>query len=181
MQNMNHLPLRAFPRIWTAALATSMVMWGQSAPRTAPSSTTPAPAVTPVYSATSATVKRQPGHIKPLAPTETYHRILCVVPLVGTGTRLDPVRPKYASIHTIGAPYHTGIIAWTQMPADDGKHAIVEMVATSLAAFQAILSDTSSDVVVFQRGKQTKAEMEAGIQKWKKDFTLDSFPRAVAQ
>jgi hypothetical protein len=104
-----------------------------------------------------------------------------VVPLVGSGTRLDPIRPDYVPVHQPGAAYNTGIIAWTQVLTDDGKHAVVEMVARNNSAFQAILADARPDVVVFQHGKQTQAQVEAGIQQYKRGFTLATFPRAVAQ
>ena len=103
------------------------------------------------------------------------------MPLVGTGKRLDPSVPNYVPVHQPGAAYQTGIIAWTQVLSDDGQHAIVEMVARDRSAFAAILADARPDVVVFQHGNQTQAQVEAGIQQYKKGFTLATFPRAVAQ
>jgi hypothetical protein len=116
-----------------------------------------------------------------MAQTDTYYRIICIVPLVGTGKQADPIRPDFVPVHKPGDSYQTGIIAWTEVPSDDGKHAIVEMVARNRSAFQAILTDKRPDVVVFERGKQTQAQMEAGIQAYKKGFTLNTFPRAVAR
>ncbi len=52
-----------------------------------------APAVIPTHSAMTPLVHSQPGHFKPISQTQTYYPIMCVVPLVGTGKRLDPVRP----------------------------------------------------------------------------------------
>jgi hypothetical protein len=106
---------------------------------------------------------------------------MCVLPLTGSGTRQDPVRPDLIPLRKTTDVYNTGIIAWTLINSDDNKHAIVEIVATNRAALQPLLNDKRPDVVVFERGKHTKAEMEAGLQKYRKDFTMDSFPRAVAQ
>ena len=156
------------------ATATVLTVWGQTASK-------PPASVTPVRSATAPPVRPQLSHVKPMAPTDTFYRIICVVPLVGTGKRLDPIRPDYVPVHQPGAAYQTGVIAWTQVRSDDGKHAIVEMVARDRSAFQAILADTRPDVLVFQHGKQTQAQVEAGIQQYKKSFTLATFPRAVAK
>ena len=54
-------------------------------------------------------------------------------------------------------------------------------VAMSRSAFTGILNDKRPDVLVFERGKSTRAQMEAGFQRFKKDFDFDKFPRAVAQ
>jgi hypothetical protein len=74
-------------------------------------------------------------------PRNTYHRIIAVVPLVGAGTAADPRRPLYAPTANSASP--DGIIAFTQVPTDDGKFAIVEFVAKDRKAFQAILSDAA--------------------------------------
>lgn len=168
-----------FFRFWRSFAVVSIVALTASAQQ--PAATAPPTAGTPLHPATVPLIKPHAGHAKPLAPTETYFRIMCVVPLVGTGKRQDPMRPAYVPVHKAGDSYHSGIIAWTQMPADDGKHAIVEIVATNRAALQTILSANSPDVVVFERGKHTRAQMEAGLQKYRKDFSFDKFPRAVAQ
>jgi hypothetical protein len=168
--------LRRCVHSFAVAAATVWTLWGQTyAPSAQP------PSVTPAHPAATALTRPKPGHIKRVDPTDTYFRIICVVPLVGTGKRLDPVRPDYVPVHQPGNAYHTGIISWTQVPSDDGKHAIVEMVAIDRSAFQAILADKRPDVLVFQHGKNTQAQMEAGIQQYKKGFSLATFPRAVAQ
>ena len=172
--------MRYYQRFYWLVIGTIAVSFAQTVPQPAAPATAPTPVVA-THPATISIVKPQTGHVKAVSPTETYYRILCVLPLVGAGTRQDPVRPKYIPLRTPATAYHSGIIAWTQMPADDGKHAIVEIVATTQTAFQPILSDASPDVVVFQRGTHTKAQTEAGIQRFRKDFTLDKFPRAVAQ
>jgi hypothetical protein len=117
-------------------------------------------------------------------PKNLYHRIICVTPLTGSGTAADPVRPKYApwplpaqEIRTQNTapamPNHTGIIAFTYLPSDDGKSAIVEFVARERSAFQAIFNDTS--LQIFEKGKVPKATIEAALQKYRKNFNLDQF------
>src|ERR1700691_4465124 len=77
-------------------------------------------------------------------PRNTYHRVICVVPMIGSGTAADPKRPLYAPAPGIALP--NGIIGFTQVPSDDGKSAIVEFVARNRSAFHAILADSSITV-----------------------------------
>src|ERR1700679_4023899 len=74
-------------------------------------------------------------------PRNTYHRVICVVPMIGSGTAVDPKRPKYAPAPGSVSP--DGITGFTQVPTDDGKSAIVEFVARKRSALQAILADTT--------------------------------------
>ena len=104
-------------------------------------------------------------------PRNTYHRIICVVPLVGTGTADDPRRPLYAPTAKSATP--DGIIAFTQAPTDDGRFAIVEFVARNRKAFQAILADAG--VTSFEKGVQTRSVIETALKRLKRDFDLDKF------
>jgi hypothetical protein len=107
-------------------------------------------------------------------PRNTYHRVIAVVPLVGTGTANDPIRPKYAPSEPItSTPSPTDIIGFTQVPTDDGKSAIVEFVARSRTAFQAILADTT--ITTFEKGTENASAIEATLQKLKKGFSLVQF------
>ena len=128
-------------------------------------------------------------------PRYTYYRVICVVPLAGQGTKADPIRPMYAptasdmaaaetaaeaaaaAAATAGAaaPVRTDIIAYAQQISDDGKYAIVEFVAQSRTAFQAIFNDTSNVAVLFEKGKSKKEDIEKALQKYSKNFSLDSF------
>ena len=108
-------------------------------------------------------------------PGNTYHRLLCIVPIVGSGTFEDPRRPKYAPIPRHMDPTsRTGIIAYAHQESDDGKFAIVEFVAADRAAFKEILEDLDPNVKTFAKGQANRADIEAEFKKLKKNFTLDS-------
>ncbi len=117
-------------------------------------------------------------------PKNIYHRIVCVTPLTGSGTATDPVRPKYAPwplpVQQDQAPTtrpmpnpQAGIIAFSYVPSDDGRFAIVEFVARSRSAFQPIFNDPT--IQVFERGIVNKTVIEAAVQKFRKNFNLEQF------
>ena len=107
-------------------------------------------------------------------PKNTYVRIICVVPITGTGTAADPRRPQYAPAVAAAPNLATpGIIGFMHQTSDDGKFALVEYVAKSQAAFAPILSD--KQIKVFVKGKDKKSDIEAELKKYKKDFDLNKF------
>jgi len=129
-------------------------------------------------------------------PRNLYHRIITVVPYVGSGTTAaDPKRPQYAPVAatavgtqpspaastpagtTAVPPSPPAIIGFTHVPSDDGKYAVVEYVARDWAALQPIMSDPS--LTVFVKGRDSKATIEAAIQKYKKNFSLDTFGAVI--
>ena len=98
--------------------------------------------------------------------------------MVGRGTHADPKRPMYAPLPVAGqAVGRSGIIAFQHMPSDDKNFAIVEFVAADRNAFKSILADKSFRV--FEKGKDSKASIEAEMQKYRKGFSLDHFGVAV--
>jgi hypothetical protein len=106
-------------------------------------------------------------------PSQRYHRLICLVHLTGSGKHGDPIRPEFVP----GSGNETsrdGIIAWTVQTADDGKMAIVHLVAIDAHAFDAILADKRPEIRVFEIGKDNPAVIEAEMKRFKKDFTLDS-------
>jgi hypothetical protein len=105
-------------------------------------------------------------------PVNMYHRVFCVVPLTGSGTTGDPVRPKYAPAQ-ITPGSRKGIVAYTHVLSDDGKLALVEFVAYDPTVFQALLTDNT--ITVFIKGEHKRQEIEAAFQAYKKDFDYDSF------
>jgi hypothetical protein len=118
-------------------------------------------------------------------PKNLYHRIICVTPLIGSGSANDPVRPKYApwplpvqqspALPAAGtAPRQpSGILAYYYLPSDDGRLAIVEFVARSRTAFQPIVNDAT--IQVFEKGRVSRFSIEAALQKYRKNFSLDQF------
>ena len=119
-------------------------------------------------------------------PKNLYHRIICVTPLTGSGTAGDPLRPKYApwpltapanvptnQPMTPAVANQTGIIAFSFVPSDDGRLAIVEFVARARAAFDPIFKDAS--IPVFEKGRVTNAVIETALRKYRKDFSLEQF------
>jgi hypothetical protein len=111
-------------------------------------------------------------------PRNTYQRLICVVPMTGTGTAADPKRPAYApTTPASAAARQTGIIAYSQQTSDDGRFALVEYVAKDRSAFAPILADKS--IKVFIKGDSTKGDIEKELKKYKKDFDLDKFGLVV--
>lgn len=117
----------------------------------------------------------------PVDSRNTYQRLICVVPVVGSGTPADPRRPMYAPLppQRGQAPSRTGIIAFTFQLSDDKRSALVEYVARDRSAFQAILADKSSNVRVFQKGKDKREDVLRELRKYKKDFDIDRFGVSV--
>jgi hypothetical protein len=107
-------------------------------------------------------------------PSRRYHRLIAVVPVVGTGTHADPFRPQYAPT-LVGRPSKNGIIAYSHVFSDDKKFALVEFVALHPTAFQTILADKSPQIRTFQRGVAKKADIDKELKKYKKDFDINHF------
>src|SRR5438552_10119977 len=97
-------------------------------------------------------------------PRNTYQRVICVVPLTGSGTPADPKRPQYAP----STPDPEGIMAFYFQPTDDGKFAVVEFVARNRNAFRALFADKS--ITLFEKGRSPKTDIETAIRHVRKDF-----------
>jgi hypothetical protein len=92
-----------------------------------------------------------------------YYRLICLVHLVGTGGKGDPIRPE-----------------WSFQLTDDKKMAILHVVATNRAAFAPILADARPEVKVFEIGKNSAAAIEGALGAVKAGFSLSKF-QVVAQ
>jgi hypothetical protein len=112
-------------------------------------------------------------------PAQRYHRLICLVHFTGSGTHDDPTRPEYVP-GPADARSRDGIIAWSMLPTDDGKMAIIHVVAVNRNAFAAIFADTRPEVKVFEIGKDKPAAIEAALQMYKANFSLDAL-QVVAQ
>ena len=106
-------------------------------------------------------------------PRNTYHRVICVVPFVGSGTPDDPRRPMYAPWPQAPAPARTDIMAYMQLPSDDGKYALVEFVALDWAAFTPILNDKS--IQAFRKGWDKQADIANALKKYRAGFDIEKF------
>ena len=107
-------------------------------------------------------------------PRNLYERLLCVVPMTGSGSWTDPKRPMYApSPAQMDSTSRTGIIGYTHVLSDDGQFALVEFVARDAAAFDQILADKS--IKAFRKGKDKREDIEAEFRKHKKDFSFEKF------
>src|SRR5215467_11786104 len=73
-----------------------------------------------------------------LSPSMTYHRVLAVTPLIGSGTAADPKRPMFVpATQTQRAPNdRSGVLGYQIQLSDDGKFALVELVFQNPQAFQ---------------------------------------------
>jgi hypothetical protein len=102
-------------------------------------------------------------------------RLICIVPMVGTGTYDDPKRPLYAPKPEELSKDGTGIISFNYEVSDDGKTALVELVARTPVAFKSIVEERRPDVQIFRKGLTTKEEIESAFKVHKKDFKAESF------
>lgn len=89
-----------------------------------------------------------------------------VVPLEGRGTGDDPVRPA------LRVPAGVG---WRWIPSDDGRLAIVEVTAPSARMLAPLRGDSRPGVQVFERGRNSREDVEREIRKIRKDFSLERF------
>ncbi len=107
----------------------------------------------------------------------TYERLICIVPMIGRGTPDDPRRPLFVPPRR-GFPNATQgqeIVAFTYQLSDDGRTALVELVARDRAAFNEILKNGRPDVKIFQKGRSKREDIEREFRKHKKNFDLNSF------
>lgn len=103
-----------------------------------------------------------------------YERMMCVVPVVGKGTMDDPRRPLFASLPARkGPPTRDGILAFSWVPSDDGKFALVEFVARDRAAFRGVTGANRPDVRVFHKGRNSRAEIETEFRRYRRSFSMD--------
>jgi len=87
---------------------------------------------------------------------------------------IAPSLPAGPSVAAITAK-RTGIIGFHSQITDDGKSAIIELIAPSIADFKDILSTVDSRVQVYVKGVHTKEVIEAAFKAQKKDFSFEKF------
>lgn len=111
-------------------------------------------------------------------------RLICVVPMQGAGTATDPKRPLFMPNFRDPAqrpdPRNASSIhSMRYVLSDDGRFAIVEIVAKDRRGLLPVINHGRNDVVVFerQRPENTKAVIETRVRQFKSDFDLDAFLR----
>jgi hypothetical protein len=142
------------------------------------------------------TVQAQP----PVSPRNSYERILVILPIIGSGTAADPLRPSLipapggATPNILNIPISapvtgTGVIAtpvgsgptapqnlilgYTWVSSDDGKFALTEIVMRDRSAFPAIMA--LPGVTAFIKGVNKLPDIQAAFQQYKKDFDPTKF------
>jgi len=107
----------------------------------------------------------------------SYYRVIAVVPFVA-GSAGVSAWPKHVPMT---APSETapGIIAYACERSDDGKHAIIELVSVNRAALAEILADHAPGVLVFEKSRVPRQQIEAAIQPYRKGFSRSHFGVAV--
>jgi len=156
--------MRHLKMFWFGSLATITLLGQQTT--TTP---TPAPRTTAVAARGSIATGQQR-----VDPGTTYHRVLAIVPIVGSGTFADPKRPMFAPTPQAAAS-RSGIIGYQHLPSDDGKFALVEFVAVDRSAFAELFASTIPGVQYFEVGKASTAEIQAAFQQKKASFSFSTF------
>jgi len=146
--------------------------------------------------ALAGTIQAQP----PVSPRNSYERILVILPIIGSGTAADPVRPSLIpapggatpnilSISVSAPVTGTGVTAppvgggpsypqnfilgYTWVPSDDGKFALTEIVMRDRSAFPAIMA--LPGVTAFVKGVNKLTDIQTAFQQYKKDFDITKF------
>jgi hypothetical protein len=96
-------------------------------------------------------------------PANSYHRVICVVPLIGSGTWEDPKRPMFTPTSSQLGRGKSGILAYYHELSDDGQSAIVVFVAVDRASLQPILTATAPSVKVFDISNPVQASTSTGV------------------
>ena len=111
-------------------------------------------------------------------PYNSYHRVYAVVPMTGSGSSADPIRPLYApSVADINPS--TGIVGFTSELSDDGKYALIEIVARQRSAFAKLLGDKS--IASFEKGTVPPSAIETAFVRYKPSFRFSQFDEVPAR
>ena len=99
--------------------------------------------------------------------------------MIGTGKKGDPFRPMFVPATPAAAGSHSGILAYQMHVSDDGKFALVELVAATRLDLLPVINANAPGVTVFERGNASQAQIETEFQKYKKDFKMSLFNTRV--
>jgi len=114
--------------------------------------------------------------------THLYARIYAIVPMIGTGTSVDPRRPMFTPIPTQMPPgIRTGIIAFNSVESDDGKFALIEIVAANKSELASITGPIQAQLSavtglqMFDRSTTSASTVQSAFQLLKKNFDITQF------
>jgi hypothetical protein len=144
----------------------------------------------------AATANAQP----PVSPRNSYERILVILPIIGSGTAADPMRPSLIpapggatpnilniaiSVPMTGpgvaatpaglaptAPQNL-ILGYSWVKSDDGNSALTEIVMRDRSAFPAIMA--LPGVTAFVKGVNKVTDIQTAFQQYKKAFDITKF------
>jgi hypothetical protein len=131
-----------------------------------------------------------------------YERVIAIVPMIGKGTIDDPRRPLFMAAPSMSSLPQANnierslvgdkprsdvgesvkdlsILTVAFQESDDGKFAIVELVARDRAAFKDIVGSGRADVKTFIKSKEARGQIETEARKIKKNFSLDQLEAAA--
>jgi hypothetical protein len=115
-------------------------------------------------------------------PGSMYERIYAIVPMIGSGTWDDPKRPMFAPVpHQKTPGVRTGIIAFNQVESDDGKFALLEIVAANKSELAPITAPIKAQlsavpgVQLFERGSSSPTSVQNAFGLLKKNFDITKF------
>jgi len=119
----------------------------------------------------TATAQQRTHHVD---PRNVYERVLIVAPWIGSGSKADPKRGKYAPSPSQMSPTsRSGIIGFQCIPSDDGKLALCEFVAKDRAAFSQLLA--APGVKAFLKGRDKIDDAVTEFTKHVKNFDINRF------
>ena len=122
-------------------------------------------------------------------PRNRYERLICIVPMIGSGTYEDPRRPAYVPTDQDREKLspEEAILGYSFILSDDEQWALVEFAAIEREAFSKILADAKGelsgtdspipltarpDFKVFEKGKVTRVAVERAFRKFKQNLNL---------
>ena len=133
-------------------------------------------------------------------PENLYPRVICVVPMIGTGTSADPRRPMFVPApvpvdrsyaHCQRGCYHNCTRQYNGAPApvsarppifafqfqlsDDGNYALVELVGINKGAFASIFSSAVPGVAVFDAATATRPRSSPPSNSVRATFSMKTF------
>jgi hypothetical protein len=113
-----------------------------------------------------------------VSPLNTYFRVYAIVPMTGSGTAADPVRPMYVPVPSqIGRA--SGIIGFNSQLSEDGKTALIEIVARDKWVLAKMLADRS--IQTFVKRVATPAAVQSAFQPHKASFNFATFDEVPAR